>query len=249
MWTHKFISCNIFTVCSLYLIILTFFKLRVNISQLWVYISQLWLFLKLASSYLAILSLYLAILTFSKLSFYLAILFSQNSKFISHLSPGLVLKQHWLSHTSWMFFDVSGEHQPSMSTDSDTSLIMPVELVLSDVELQSDQEQDDAKSWSAINGAGPHRDNEWTWAKAAQVCNLLFWPLGLHHRKKNGLLVLFLWLYCAQCLLSPACVTRLEKPHGPTKDVSTFILENFDCFNFPMGSLPVYTRIFQNEYM
>ncbi len=49
-------------------------------------------------------SLYLAILTFSKLSFYLAILFSQNSKFISHLSPGLVLKQHWLSHTSWMFF-------------------------------------------------------------------------------------------------------------------------------------------------
>ncbi|XP_073690579.1 RING finger protein 150-like [Garra rufa] len=40
----------------------------------------------------------------------------------------------------------SSEHQPSMSTDSDTSLIMPVELVLSDVELQSDPEQDDIKS-------------------------------------------------------------------------------------------------------
>lgn len=45
-----------------------------------------------------------------------------------------------------MFFVVSGEHQPSMSNDSDTSLIMPVELVLSDVELQSDPEQDDVKS-------------------------------------------------------------------------------------------------------
>ncbi|KAF4118322.1 RING finger protein 150a isoform X2 [Onychostoma macrolepis] len=40
----------------------------------------------------------------------------------------------------------SSEHQPSMSTDSDTSLIMPVELALSDIDLQSDPEQDDAKS-------------------------------------------------------------------------------------------------------
>lgn len=123
-----------------------------------------------------------------------------------HLSPGLVLKQHWLSHTSWMFFVVSGEHQPSMSTDSDTSLIMPVELVLSDVELQSDPEQDDAKSWSAINGAGPHRDNEWTWAKAAQVCNLLFWPHGLHHRKKTARLsssfgCIALNVFCPQLVL------------------------------------------------
>lgn len=28
--------------------------------------------------------------------------------------------------------------------------------------------------------------------------------------QKNSLLVLFLWLYCTQCLLSQACVTRLE---------------------------------------
>ncbi|ROL46581.1 RING finger protein 150 [Anabarilius grahami] len=40
----------------------------------------------------------------------------------------------------------SSEHQPSISNDSDTSLIMPVELVLSDVELQSDPGQDDVKS-------------------------------------------------------------------------------------------------------
>ncbi|XP_056103195.1 RING finger protein 150a [Rhinichthys klamathensis goyatoka] len=40
----------------------------------------------------------------------------------------------------------SSEHQPSMSNDSDTSLIMPVELVPSEVELQSDPEQDDVKS-------------------------------------------------------------------------------------------------------
>ncbi|XP_016415650.1 RING finger protein 150-like [Sinocyclocheilus rhinocerous] len=40
----------------------------------------------------------------------------------------------------------SSEHQPSMSADSDTSLIMPVELVLSDVELQSNPEQDEVKS-------------------------------------------------------------------------------------------------------
>ncbi|XP_043091369.1 RING finger protein 150a isoform X1 [Puntigrus tetrazona] len=40
----------------------------------------------------------------------------------------------------------SSEHQPSMSTDSDTSLIMPVELVLSGADPQSDPEQDDAKS-------------------------------------------------------------------------------------------------------
>ncbi len=49
-----------------------------------------------------------------------------------------------------------------MSTDSDTSLIMPVELVLSDVELPSDPEQHDAKSWSTINGAGPQRDDKRT---------------------------------------------------------------------------------------
>ncbi|XP_016145405.1 RING finger protein 150-like [Sinocyclocheilus grahami] len=40
----------------------------------------------------------------------------------------------------------SHQHQPSMSADSDASLIMPVELVLSNVELQSDPEQDDVKS-------------------------------------------------------------------------------------------------------
>ncbi|XP_077102038.1 RING finger protein 150a [Siphateles boraxobius] len=40
----------------------------------------------------------------------------------------------------------SSEHQPPMSNDSDTSLITPVELVPSEVELQSDPEQDDVKS-------------------------------------------------------------------------------------------------------
>ncbi|XP_051559490.1 RING finger protein 150a [Myxocyprinus asiaticus] len=39
----------------------------------------------------------------------------------------------------------SSEHQPSLSIDSDTSLIMPVELVLSDVELQSEPEHEDVK--------------------------------------------------------------------------------------------------------
>lgn len=137
-----------------------------------------------------------------------------------HLSPGLALKQHWFSHTSWMFFVVSGEHQPSMSTDSDTSLIMPVELVLSGVELQSDPEQDNVKSWSAINGAGAQQNDKRTRAKQHRCTTSSFDLMVSITAKKNGSLVLFLWLYCIQCLLSWACVTRLEKPHGPTKDVS-----------------------------
>lgn len=31
--------------------------------------------------------------------------------------------------------------------------------------------------------------------------------------------------------------------------LQTMFPKNVDCFNFPMGSLPVYTRIFQNEYI
>ncbi|XP_018591521.2 RING finger protein 150a isoform X1 [Scleropages formosus] len=40
----------------------------------------------------------------------------------------------------------SSEHQPPMSSDSDTSLIMAVEVGLSDVELSSEQEREEVKS-------------------------------------------------------------------------------------------------------
>lgn len=40
-----------------------------------------------------------------------------------------------------------GEHQPPLSSDSDTSLILPVEVSLSDVELSAEAEQEEAKSW------------------------------------------------------------------------------------------------------
>lgn len=49
----------------------------------------------------------------------------------------------------------SGEQQPSVSHDSDTSLIMPVELVLSDMDLQSEPEpeHEDVKSCEGAVGA------------------------------------------------------------------------------------------------
>ncbi|KAK3573265.1 hypothetical protein QTP86_019235 [Hemibagrus guttatus] len=40
----------------------------------------------------------------------------------------------------------SSEHQPPLSSDSDTSLILPVEVSLSDVELSAEAEQEEAKS-------------------------------------------------------------------------------------------------------
>ncbi|KAK1791948.1 hypothetical protein P4O66_013921 [Electrophorus voltai] len=40
----------------------------------------------------------------------------------------------------------SSEHQPPLSSDSDTSFFLPVEVVLSDVELSADIEQDEVKS-------------------------------------------------------------------------------------------------------
>ncbi|KAM9476595.1 RING finger protein 150a [Clarias gariepinus] len=40
----------------------------------------------------------------------------------------------------------SSEHQPPLSSDSDTSLILPVEVSLSDIELSAEADQDEAKS-------------------------------------------------------------------------------------------------------
>lgn len=46
------------------------------------------------------------------------------------------------------FVSPSGEQEPAISSDSDISLIMAMEVGLSDVELSTDQDCEEVKSWN-----------------------------------------------------------------------------------------------------
>lgn len=162
------------------------------------------------------------------------------------------------------FCSPPGEHQPPLSSDSDTSLILPLEVSLSDVELSAEAEQEEAKSWVAQPGCyrgtasegapmelniDQDQDGGGGIKRKQNEHEQYFPPYGLvESQKKKG-------LHISLSLVTPGrswCLFFISFALPHWKKHTEFQDARFDSSafsNFLVGSLPLYTHIFQSGYI